>query len=100
MKTPLELLAVLQYSRKYNIWSNPKRPDDVQTDCCEFCGKKTGKNPLAVHVTFAGTCLPNEITEDEINTVEQSQGRFNIGINCAKTMFGSDIDHYTSKLIK
>jgi hypothetical protein len=98
MKNSLELLAVLQYSRKYNIWSNPKRPDDVQTDCCEYCGKKVGKNPLAVHVTYRGTCLPNDVTEEEIDTVEQSQGCFNIGANCAKTMFGSDIDRYTLKL--
>jgi len=97
MKTTEELMQILKDSRKFNIWSNPKRPDDTQIGCCEYCGRSTGKNPRYVHVTFQRTCLPNEVTEAEINTVEQSQGGFIIGSNCAKNIFGSLIDKYTTK---
>jgi hypothetical protein len=91
----LELRAILEYSRKYNIWGNPKRPDVTDTCNCEYCGKKCGGSPLQVHITYEGTCLPNDVTRDEINEIEQSQGCWNIGNSCAKKLFGKDIDKYT-----
>ena len=97
MKTPEELKAILEYSRKYNIWANPKRPRVVEDTCnCEYCGRKCGENPLMVHITYEGTCLPNDVTQEEIDTVEQSQGSWNIGRSCAKKLFGKDIDKYTT----
>ena len=49
-----------------------------------------------VHITYEGTCLPNDVTADEINEIEQSQGGWNIGRSCAKKLFGKDIDKYTT----
>lgn len=95
MKSKEELLQILSESRKFNIWNNPIRPEDVQTGKCEYCGRSLGKNPLYVHVTFMGTCIPFDITETEIETVEQSQGCFAIGSGCAKKLFGAEILKYT-----
>jgi len=94
MKTKEEIISALQNSRKYNIWANTKV--NPGSGCCEYCGRKTGKAPLYVHVTYMGTCIPNDITEDEVNQVEESQGSFAIGSECAKKLFGSEIAKYTS----
>ncbi len=96
MKTEIELQQILSNSRKFNIWSNPKtynKPTRVGE--CEFCGKPVGKTPLYVHVTYKGTCLPNSVTAEEINDVEESQGCFAIGSGCAKQLFGSELKNYT-----
>ena len=55
-----------------------------------------GKLLPLVHITYEGTCLPNDVTREEIDTVEQSQGSWNIGRSCAKKLFGKDIDKYTT----
>ena len=100
MKTTIEeLKETLKNSRKFNIWNNPKtKGKSTEFDNCEYCGKKVGKNPLYVHVTYVGTCLPNDVTEEEINQVEESQGCFPIGPECAKLLFGSEILKYTKTL--
>lgn len=99
MKTTKEIQQVLLESKKYNIWNNPKiKGKHTEFDNCEYCGKPVGKNPLYVHVTYMGTCLPNEITEDEVNEFEQSQGCFPIGPECAKALFGPEIEKYTKRL--
>lgn len=95
MKSIQEITDILTNSRKYNIWNNPNRPNNFDTNCCEYCGKKAGKNPLQVHVTYTGTCLPTDITEEEVNQVEESQGCFTIGSECAKKLFGKEIKNYT-----
>lgn len=83
---------------KVDIWSNPKRPDQVDTDCCEYCGRKCGNNPLYVHVTINGTILPNDISEEDLGLVEMhSQGCWAIGNECAKKLLGDKIDQYTFK---
>ncbi len=81
-----------------NIWSNPNRPDTTQSNECEYCGKKVGKNPLHVHVTTDGLCVPNDIEDEQLTAAgHQSQGCFPIGNNCAKKLFGSKINQYTKK---
>lgn len=95
MKTAEEINSILKESRKFNIWANPNRKSN--TDGCEYCGKKTGENPLYVHVTYVGTCVPNDVTEEELENVEQSQGCWPIGSECAKHLFGDQIAKYTKK---
>ena len=92
-----QIQQLILNSKKFNIWSNPNRPDDTQEGCCEYCGKKTGNNPLYVHVTVDGTCVPNILDENMVNLVDQSQGGFIIGQNCAKKLFGKEITNYTTK---
>jgi hypothetical protein len=95
-KTNQEILTAIN-ELKVNIWSNSKRPDDVNGGC-EYCGKAHGKNPLYVHITVAGLIVPNSITEEDLKQVgEESQGCFPIGSTCAKKLFGSNINLYTSK---
>ena len=95
----LELKAILEYSRKYNIWNGPlKGTTASDTDRCEYCGKKLGKNPLYVHVTYMGTCVPNTVTKKDLAEYgEDSQGCWGIGSECAKNLFGSDLEKYTIK---
>jgi hypothetical protein len=96
MKTEIELQEILTRSRQFNIWANPKAYNKVtRVGDCEYCGKKVGANPLYVHVTYTGTCLPNSVTAEEINDVEESQGSFAIGSGCAKQLFGSELSNYT-----
>jgi len=100
MKTIEEVKEILEYSEKYNIWENPTKKVNENTngDECEYCGRKCGKNPLTVHITTDGTCLPNDVTEDDLDLVkEQSQGGWNIGSECAKKLFGKDIDKYCTR---
>lgn len=81
---------------KVDLWGNPKRPDDVQENCCEHCGKPLGKNPLYVHVNTNGTILPNGVQEEDLPGIGmQSQGCFPIGINCAKKLLGKKLPLYT-----
>lgn len=94
-RTKKEILAQLAVFVA-NIWSNPKRPDTTQSDECEHCGKKVGKNPLFVHIEISGNIVPNCISEEELAEVGQtSQGCFPIGNGCAKKMFGNKIEQYT-----
>ncbi len=82
---------------KVNIWSNPNRPDDVQSNECEYCGKKCGKNPLYFHINTEGTILPNTVSETDLDSVGmQSQGCFAIGRGCAKKLFGNKLELYTT----
>ena len=94
-----EIKKAIKDSEKYNIWENPKRNWNLQTNSgdCEYCGKKCGKNSLYVHIATDGTCLPNGIDEDMVNSTGEytSQGSFAIGSSCAKKLFGKDIDKYT-----
>ena len=70
MKTETELQEILTRSRKFNIWSNAKTYNkSTGIGDCEYCGKKVGENPLYVHVTYKGTCLPNSLTAEEINYI-------------------------------
>ena len=95
-----EATLQLEYSTKYNIWSNPKRPDDTQDYECEYCGRKCGKSPLYVHINTDGTCIPNWITETILESCGyQTHGCFPIGQSCAKKLFGKDIDLYTIKTL-
>lgn len=95
MKTKEEILNSIN-ELKVDIWSNPKRPDDVDTNCCEYCGKKCGSNPLYVHVSTRGTILPNDITEEDLALVGmESQGCFPLGNSCAKKLFGDKVNQYT-----
>jgi len=97
MKTNTEIKSILDASRKYNIWSHPAHKT-VGDNCCEYCGKKHGKNPLYVHVTWRGTCVPNDVTEEELSAFgEDSQGCFPIGSTCASKMFGTEINNYTKQ---
>lgn len=81
-----------------DLWSHPNRPDCVQINCCEHCGKPLGKNPLYVHVNTNGTILPNTITEEDLKQVDmESQGAFPIGSNCAKKLLGNKLNLYTYK---
>ncbi len=97
-KTLEEIKNILAISRKFNIWDNPKRPNEVQEGCCEYCGKKHGKTPFMVHVTILGTCVPNNITEEDLSRVnEESQGGWAIGSTCAKKLFGEKILEYCTK---
>lgn len=96
-KTNKEILDAIN-EFKVDLWGNPKRPDDVQSNCCEHCGKPLGKNPLYVHVNTNGTILPNTITEEDLKQVDmQSQGAFPIGSNCAKKLLGNKLNLYTYK---
>ena len=96
MRPVPELKAILDDSRKYNIWSNPKRKETTDTCDCEYCGRKCGKTPLTVHVTVRGTCLPNDFTIEELESIgEESQGGWSIGSECAKKLFGKDLERYT-----
>ena len=90
-----ELKSILEYSKKYNLWSNPNKKEIIYNDeeKCEYCGKKLGNNRLFVHITTDGVCLPNSI-----NIIDQSQGCFPIGSECAKKLFGKDLDKYTIKI--
>jgi len=83
---------------KVNIWSNPNRPGCTQTNECEYCGKKLGKNPLYVHINTSGTIIPNDVTEEELSLAGfESQGCFPIGQNCAKKLFGNKVKEYCNK---
>lgn len=98
MKTIDVIKNILDESRIYNIWDNTDRPGDIESGCCEYCGKKHGKSPLMVHVTYRGTCVPNDITEDDLRLVgEESQGCWAIGSTCAKKLFGKNIKKYTER---
>ena len=92
-----EIEDLIVNSIEYNLFNNPNRPDYIKDGCCEYCGKKLGNNPLFVHITVDGTCVPNNLTEELVNLVDQSQGCFPIGSNCAKQIFGKKIKEYTSK---
>ena len=98
MRTKEEILKIAN-PLKVNIWSHKRRLlDDLvtNTDECEYCGKKLGKNPLYVHVTIEGICVPNGITEKELELIGLlSQGCFPIGNCCAKKLFGAEIGNYT-----
>lgn len=95
MKTDKEILDAIN-KFKVNLFDNPNRPEDtIQTDECEYCGKKLGKNPLYVHINTDGTILPNDITEEDLVQVGmQSQGCFPIGQNCAKNLLGDKLKDY------
>jgi len=94
-KTKEEIKAAIE-KFQFDIWSNPKRPSGIQSDECEHCGRKVGKNPLYVHIMITGIIVPNGISEEDIESVgEQSQGCFPIGNGCAKKMFGKELDNYT-----
>lgn len=82
-----------------DIWSNPNRPDCVQMNCCEYCGKPLGKNPLYVHVNTSGTILPNDVQAEDLPGIDmESQGAFPIGMNCAKKLLGKKLSLYTVKM--
>lgn len=94
-QTKEEIKAAVE-KLQISIWSNPKRPSNTQVDECEHCGRKVGKNPLYVHIMTSGIIVPNGITEDDIEKIdEQSQGCFPLGNGCAKKLFGKEVDNYT-----
>lgn len=99
-KSKKEILRTIN-EFKVDIWSNPKRPssEDMQDNCCEYCGKKHGASPLFVHINTSGTILPNTVSEEDLEIVGmQSQGCFALGSTCAKKLFGKKIDLYTQNL--
>lgn len=86
------------YKFPVDIWANPKRKKQTQSDECEHCGKKVGKNPLYAHIMTNGIIVPNDITEKDIDLIgEESQGCFPLGNGCAKKLFGKKIDKYTKR---
>jgi len=100
VKTRKEIKEAIE-KLQVNIWDNVHRKKDTQSDECEHCGKKVGKNPLYVHIMITGVIVPNGISEDDIaNYGEQSQGCFPIGNGCAKKLFGKDVDKYTFRFDK
>ena len=100
MKTVEDIKAKINLLQ-VNIWSHPIRNSEkwegTQSNECEYCGKKCGKTPLYVHIMTSGICVPNDITEKDIERIgEQSQGCFPIGSTCAKKLFGKQVDKYTT----
>jgi len=84
-----------------DIWSNPKRRSQTQSNDCEYCGKKAGKNPLYVHIMTSGIIVPTKIKEKHIDKIgQQSQGCFPIHDECAKSIFGDIVDRYTFRYEK
>lgn len=80
-----------------NIWDDPKRfkINTCQTDECEHCGKKLGKNPLYVHIMTNGIIVPKEIKEEDIKKIgQESQGCFALTDKCAEQLFGDVLDRY------
>lgn len=93
-----QTVELLEKSRQFNIWGNPnKHPKANQQNACEYCGKKHGAMPLMVHITYVGTCVPNGVTEKDLEDIESSQGCFAIGSTCAENLFGSEMKKYTFK---
>jgi hypothetical protein len=81
-----------------NIFSNKNRKGTTQINECEYCGRKVGKNPLYVHITTDGDCIPNDISVEELEKNGfESQGCFPIGNCCAKKLFGDKIEEYCQK---
>lgn len=54
---------------------------DYNDNQCCLCGKKVGKNPKMVHYLTNGN-----ITSSQDDNVENSQGCFPIGSECAKKL--------------
>jgi len=78
-----------------SIWSNPKRKSGTQSNDCEYCGKKAGKNPLYVHIMTNGIMVPRKIKEKHLEKIgQQSQGCFPIHDECAEKVFGGAVDTY------
>lgn len=81
-----------------DIWSNPKRKSTTQSCDCEYCGKKTAKNPLYVHIMINGIIVPKKIKEKHLEKIgQQSQGCFPIHDECAKIIFGDGVENYCFK---
>lgn len=100
--TPVEIMDRVNEFQP-NIWSNPKRPSDIQENQCECCGRKLGKNPRYVHITVMGVIVPNDITEEHLAEAAKyddkytSQGAFPLGSTCVKNLLGDKIDEYSVK---
>lgn len=57
------------------------RKNSNKSDCCILCGKKLGKEPKMVHLLTNGNII--SYNGDD---VENSQGFFGIGKECAKKL--------------
>lgn len=51
------------------------------TNQCSLCGKKVGKSPMLIHYLTNGN-----ITSKTENEVDNSQGYFEVGSECAKKL--------------